>query len=745
MTELLAPAGNMEALIAAISNGADAIYLGMNKFGARAYANNFSLDELKSAINYAHLRGVKIYVTMNTIIFNPELEDAYKQIDDLYQIGVDGLIIQDLALFSYVVRNYPLMEAHVSTQMGIDDLDGTLMLKHLGAKRVVLAREVPIEKIKEIKEKANIPLEIFCHGALCVSYSGGCYMSGLIGYRSGNRGRCVGSCRKPYELINATTGQSYGTSYILSMKDLSTIDNIDKLKIADSLKIEGRMKEPSYVANIIRSYRNAIDGKLTKEDKENLYKTFQRTFTKGYIFHEDRKDITNILRPNNYGYYIGFISKKVSGYYEITLEKDVNQGDIIRIDHNNEDVNLSLQKIYNESFNLISSANKKVYIQIKESLNKGDKVYKTKDILFTEEINKTYPKEFRRFKLDVSVFGKPGTNLTIICKQDKNKVSYQSDYILEESLTRPVDKDTFYKQFAKLNDTIYLLNSLDFNLDNVFLPISKINDLRRTIVLLMNQKRLLTRSPIEIKDVNYLPLHFKRERHISVFCTTQAQYDACVSEGIETIYFQNYSRRNENTYKEIDGEILVGGYGGIYHYQNKNCLAGDFTLNVVNSESAYILHQEGVSRICLSLEINKAQIDALIKDYKIKTGGYPNLEMIVYGHSLMMFTHYCPLKVKGLCGTCREYNYILKDEFGQFPILKNFDCTTTIVNGKVLNLMDDLDSIPDINYYRIQLTVEDFDESKRIIQTLKAKLNGDTKKTFDAKIHTRGHFNKEIL
>ena len=543
MTELLAPAGNMEALIAAISNGADAIYLGMNKFGARAYANNFNLEELKEAINYAHLRGVKIYVTMNTIIFNNELNDAYNQIDELYKIGVDGLIIQDLALFSYVVKNYPLMEAHVSTQMGIDDLEGTLLLKRLGAKRVVLSREVPIDKIIDIKEKANIPLEIFCHGALCVSYSGGCYMSGLIGYRSGNRGRCVGSCRKPYELVNTTTNESLGTSYILSMKDLCTIGYIDKLKVADSLKIEGRMKEPTYVANIIQSYRHAIDNKLLPEDKDNLYKTFQRTFTKGYIFGEDKKNITNIDRPNNYGFYIGYVSKKINGYYEITLDSNVNQGDIIRIDHEGLDINLSLQKMYDQSFNLISSANKKVYIKIKESLGIKDKVYKTKDILFTEEINKTYPKEFRRFKLDISVFGKPNDYLTIICKEGKNKVYYKSDFLLEESLTRPVDKESFFKQFAKLNDTVYTLNSLDFNLDNVFLPVSKINDLRRTIVLLMNEKRLSSRPSVEIQNEAYESITFPKEKHISVFCHTKEQYDACVKEGIETIYFDNYIRR----------------------------------------------------------------------------------------------------------------------------------------------------------------------------------------------------------
>ena len=745
MTELLAPAGNMEALVAAISNGADAIYLGMNKFGARAYASNFNLEELDKAIKYAHLRNVKIYVTMNTIVFNPELSDAYKQIDDLYLLGVDGVIIQDLALFDYITKNYPLMEAHVSTQMGIDDLEGTLYLKDLGAKRVVLSREVPIEKIKQIKTTAKIPLEIFCHGALCVSYSGGCYMSGLIGYRSGNRGRCVGSCRKPYELINTTKNQSLGTSYILSMKDLCTIDYINDLKIADSLKIEGRMKEPSYVANIIHSYRNAIDGKATKIDKENLYKTFQRTFTKGYIFHEDKRNITNIDRPNNYGFYIGYISKKVNGYYEISLDKNISQGDIIRIDNYGTDINLSLQKIYDKDFNLISSANKNAYIKIKENLALNSKVYKTKDVLFTEEINKTYPKEYKRFNLDIQVFGKPGDYLTIIAKVKNDKVAYKSDYLLEESLSRPLDKETFVKQFSKLNDTVYSLNSVDFNLDNIFLPISKINELRRNIVALMDAKRLQPRKEIVKVSEEYLPLTFERKKNISVFCHTKEQYDACIAEGIETIYFDNYIRRNEATYKDIEGEVLVGGYGGLYHYKGKNEIASDFTLNVVNSKAVYLLHKNNVSRVCLSLEINKSQIDALVSDYKAMTNGFPNLEMIVYGRSLMMFTHYCPLKVFGQCNLCKEYNYILKDEFGQFPILTHKDCTTSILNGKVLNLMDDLDSIKDINYYRIQLTLENYEESIKIIRTLKAKLQGSQEKTLDNKTQTRGHFNKEIL
>lgn len=259
MTELLAPAGNMEALRAAVSNGCDAVYLGLEKFGARAYSDNFTIDSLAEAIRYAHLRDVKIYVTMNTIVFEDEICDMRQQLDALNGIGVDGIIVQDLAVFDYVAANFADMEVHCSTQMGVDDLEGTMLLKEMGADRVVLAREVDLADVKKIRKAAKIPIEVFVHGALCVSYSGNCLMSGLIGYRSGNRGRCVGSCRKPYELLERESGRSYGTSYLLSMKDLNTIDHIEDLKSIDSLKIEGRMKEPAYVANVVKRYRKALD------------------------------------------------------------------------------------------------------------------------------------------------------------------------------------------------------------------------------------------------------------------------------------------------------------------------------------------------------------------------------------------------------------------------------------------------------------------------------------------------------
>mgnify|MGYP003312139165 CR=1 FL=1 len=201
MNELLSPAGSLEAFYAAISNGADAIYLGLDKFSARAYAENFSSSSLKDLLNFAHLRKVKIYVTVNTLIYDEELNDVYSSLEFLASIGVDAVIIQDLAVLHYLTSHYESILPHASTQMGVDDVDAAKLLKELGFKRVVLARETPLPVIKEIKNKANIEVEAFIHGALCVSYSGNCYMSSALGERSGNRGRCAGCCRKYYSLI----------------------------------------------------------------------------------------------------------------------------------------------------------------------------------------------------------------------------------------------------------------------------------------------------------------------------------------------------------------------------------------------------------------------------------------------------------------------------------------------------------------------------------------------------------------
>lgn len=747
MTELLAPAGSMEALKAAISNGCDAIYLGMQKFGARAYSSNFDFESLKEAVAYAHLRNVKIYVTMNTIVFEQEIPEMKKQMHTLNEIGVDGIIVQDLAALDYMVKNFLDMEAHCSTQMGIDDLDGTLLLKELGAKRVVLSREVDIEKVKEIKRVAKIPLEIFVHGALCISYSGNCLMSGLIGYRSGNRGRCVGSCRKVYELIDRTTETTIEKNYILSAKDLNTIDFIDELKDIDSLKIEGRMKEPAYVANAVSKYRMALDRVITEEDKKDLSKTFNRTFTKGYLFNEDKKDITNVLRPNNFGLEIGRISKIIKDTYEITLSHPLNQNDIIRISHNDEDVILNVVKLYDREGNLINKADDVCYIKIKEKISKGDLVYVTKDYAYYKELESSLEKEFRRFNLDIRVHAYPESKLVIEAKGLGFDYLYESEELLGEAINNPTTKEQVIKQFARLNDTVFKLNHVDFDACNAFVPAKLLNGARREIVqalydLKLNSQKKRTKALKEKEKISFSP----KQPYLTASVTTKEQYDACLSSGIQEIYFENVIRRNQNAYQSKEGQLLIGGYGGIHHYRKTNPFIADYSLNVVNAASCYELYRLGAKRVTLSYELNKNQIEDLIHAYSQENEGAPALEMIVYGKAPLMFTKYCPLEKMDQCGHCKTKSFELKDEHGTFPILTHEDCAVTLLNGKTLNLLDELQSIKGIEAFRLSFTTESKEEVETTIRKAMAKLNGDLNRSvFNQETDTRGHFNKEIM
>lgn len=747
MTELLAPAGSMEALKAAISNGCDAIYLGMQKFGARAYSSNFDLETLKEAIDYAHLRNVKIYVTMNTIVFESEISEMKEQMDALNQIGVDGIIVQDLAALDYLVTHFEDLEAHCSTQMGIDDLDGTLLFKELGAKRVVLSREVPIEEVKAIRKEADIPLEIFVHGALCVSYSGNCLMSGLIGYRSGNRGRCVGSCRKEYELIDTATGTVVGKNFILSTKDLNTIDHVEELRGIDSLKIEGRMKEPAYVANVVSRYRMALDGQLTDADKDSLSKTFNRTFTKGYLFHEDQKEITNTARPNNVGFEVGRISKVLKDSYEISLTKPLNQNDIIRISHGNEDIILSLVKLYDSEGNLINRAESVCYVKMKEKAAKGDLVYVTKDYAYYKALESSLEKEFRRFKLNLRVYAYPNAKLVIDAEAFGLHYLYESEEIVGAAINNPTTKDQVIKQLTKLGDTIFELGEVEFEECNAFIPAKLLNGARRDLVqglydLKISSQQNRTKALEAKEKISFEPENPK----LTAFVTTKEQYDACVAAGISEVYFENVVRRNQNDYKDIGGKLLIGGYGGIHHYRHTNEFVTDYSLNVVNAQSCYELYKLGAKRVTLSHELNKKQIEDLLSAYRLSNDGDPSLEMIVYGRAPMMFTKYCPMKTMNQCGVCRTKRYELKDEHGTFPILNHSDCTTTILNGKSLNLLDELPNIKGIQAFRLDFTIESPEQVEAVIRMAQGKLNGTlTESVFNQETDTRGHFNKEIM
>ena len=532
------------------------------------------------------------------------------------------------------------------------------------------------------------------------------------------------------------------------MKDLNTIDRIEELKDIDSLKIEGRMKEPAYVANVVANYRLALDGNKDPKLKENLNKTFNRGFTKGYIFGEDKKNITNIVKPNNFGYLIGRITNKTKVGYQITLSSELNQNDIIRIDHNGEDVNLTAARIYDEKDNYISKANQQCYLKIKENLKVGDLVYKTKDVNFYENLNKSYPKEYRRFPIVLDVYAYYDSPLKIVAHCDEISVEYASSTPLQKALKLVSDKEMFFEQFNRLNDSVYFLKKINYFNNEVFIPAKLINDARREIITSLNQKRLWQRDTIKINITPEEKISFPLEKtKLAVYATTLEQYEAAKECGIEIIYYENnVIRRNDVTYSSKKGYLLVGGYGGIYAYRNKNEIISDFSLNVVNAEAVKTLHALGVKRVTLAHEINKKQIQDLIEAYKLQYDGYPNLEMIVYGRAHLLFTKYCPLKPYNLCGKCQTNNYVLKDEYQEFPIISHPDCTTTLVNSKILNLIDEINNISNINVFRLQFTIETKAEAIQIIKQFQDRLTGkNNSKQFNQNTDTRGHFNKEIL
>ena len=737
----------MEALKAAIANGADAVYLGMQKFGARAYSSNFDEEQLQEAVAFAHLRGVKVYVTTNTIVFQDELPQVFAQLDFVNSLGVDGVIVQDLAVLAYVAQHFQHMEAHCSTQMGIDDLDAALLCKQLGAKRIVLARELPLDQVKAIRQAADIPVEVFIHGALCISYSGNCIMSGMMGNRLGNRGRCIGSCRQLYDVINATTGQSLGQSYILSTKDLNTIDFVDQLEGVDSLKIEGRMKEPIYVANVVSRYRLALDGAASADNKEKLNRTFNRTYTKGYLFGEDRRDITNIDKPNNFGFLIGEVAKAERGKYRLELTHPLRQNDIIRIRHAGEDVIVPATKLYDAQGKLINGADHACYIKIKERLSAGDAVYKTKDAQYEHELEAHLEGEYRRFNLDVAVYAYPGAPLIVDAEGLGQRYSYTGTEPLSEAITNPTGKETVIKQLSRLNDTVFQLGRVSYDEGNVYIPAKMLNAARRDIVEHLYAQRLDAQPRATMEPPVHAPIAFAPAAPRLAACvTTREQYDVCKECGLDVVYFQNVVPRNHNDYQDLEGEVLVGGLGGVYRYGKSNPFVTDYSLNVVNSQSCYELHRLGAKRVTLSYEINKWQLQDLLAAYQRENGGLPALEMVVYGHAPLLVTKYCPLKKMGLCGQCRQNRYELHDDRDTFPVVPHEDCTTTILNGKVLNLLDEMPSIKGVSVFRLNFTVESPDEVRDVIAKAQGKLAGTLEgPVFNPKTDTRGHFAKEIM
>ena len=718
--ELLAPAGNMDAFLAAIEAGADAIYIGGYTFGARAFANNFSDDEIIKCINYAHLYGVKVYITVNTIVYEKEVDLFLNYIDFLHRNNVDAIIIQDLGMFDLVRKVYPNLELHASTQMHIHNLNGVLNLQKWGAKRVVMARETSYETLKEIKKHTSIELEVFVHGALCVSYSGQCLMSSLIGGRSGNRGKCAGTCRQQYSLID-DNGKKYNEdSYLLSTRDLNTLEDIGKLIELgiDSFKIEGRMKRAEYVYLVVSIYRKAIDNylkyketRITEDDILELKKIYNRKFTKVYLFNY--KNIMNTYRPNHLGIKIGKVIKKDKNSIYIKLNNKLINGDGIRFLNKVEDDGLIISQMYINKQKVISAKENDV-IEIKGNINcdNGATVIKTTDKEQMDKLNNLINKRTRKVSINGKVIVKQDEFMKITLNDGKNEVTFISDEKPQLATNKPLMKEDIEKQIKKINDTIYTFRNLEIYTDNKsFVPLSKLNEIRRGAIELLDQKRLYN---IEYKKCSYnidLP-NFNTVNKENILIRNKDMYNKIKSKKFNELYLPDYLynvinddrkvlklSRVQNENRKYDTPVLVGEIGSII----KDCYT-DFSFNVVNSYTVAFLHSIGVNRVTLSQELNDEEIKELIDAYIKRYQKNPNLELIVYGREEMMISKYNILK-----NLNNHNNYFLMDKYkNRMPILVNNDIMT-IFN---YNIRDKKDKFKYFNLGINYVRYEYLDEKK---------------------------------
>lgn len=554
--ELLSPVGDFECLKAAVQNGANAVYLGASSFSARAKATNFADEELKNAIEYAKLRNVSVHLALNTLIKNEEFNDSVALAVSAYNYGVDAIIIQDLGLASYLRENYPEIPLHASTQMTVHNLDGVHQLETLGFSRVVLSRELSLDEIKYIRENTLVELEVFIHGALCISYSGQCLLSSMIGGRSGNRGLCAQPCRLPYELLENNNGNifSLDKGYLMSPRDtfgMEFLPELIKMGI-NSFKIEGRMKTPTYVGVVTKNYRKYIDLILNNQnldiesqkniikkhlknknldtglsDKEEITQVFNRGgFSTGHFKPTANKDLIFKDKPNNMGIYVGTIShiNENKGHLKLKLENTLSIGD--RISINNESYTISELMIDNKNFESIEKGSTVKIGRMKGKISVGNKVYRIETTKLNKSTSPTFKedKNFKKVNLNGEIILKKNTAITLRVWSPEGfyenlEFTASSNIIPSEALNKPISKEKVIEQLSKTGNTEFEFKEINVVLDkNLFVQMSILNDLRRTALEGLENLILENhRHKVEFKKIDFTNNNMKSNKYQNTY------------------------------------------------------------------------------------------------------------------------------------------------------------------------------------------------------------------------------------
>jgi len=714
-TELLAPAGCYEALVGAINAGADAVYLGGDKFGARAYAGNFSEEELVAGLRYAHLFGKKIYLTLNTLIKEKEYPELGDFLQPFYEEGLDGIIIQDVGVMEYVHNHFPLLPVHVSTQAFVTGPNSAKFYKRFGAVRVVPARELSLKEMVDIKDKTGLEIESFIHGAMCYCYSGQCLFSSIVGGRSGNRGRCAQPCRLPYKF--RCQGKTYfdKENYPLSLKDMCTIYNIPKLIDAgiDSFKIEGRMKKPEYVAGVTAIYRKYID--MYCDNPNGKYE----------VSKEDQKVLENL-----------YIRSQIqNGYY---------------FKHNGADM---------------ITINSPAYSPTNEAL--------------LSKIRDTYLKQPKKAILNISAICHEGKPFSLTMECNEQKVTLETDNIIEVATGRPATLEDIKKNLCKLGNTDFTLGIFDLDLKgSCFVPVKIINDLRRSAIEELSNKlkdAILIQRNNRINEDEYYSEEVCRldsdescgMQKIQVFVSNEDQLKAACemydySQFTDIII--SYELAKSLSADELRSLKKYSIYLSLpYILRNNNMASVDWVSSVIddygfegvlvnNPEELQILFSKNTntklilnyglygfnyeavkqfsklsSMITLPVELNSGEKRQLISEFS--EDERHRLCVNIYGRIPMMLTANCVYKTAGLCKgkiSERKSDGVLIDRLSnEFPVKRHCEeCMNVIYNCVPLSAHKFIRSYSGCSF-RLDFTYEDYKTTKKVIELYNSLIKGE--------------------
>jgi putative protease len=772
--ELLAPAGDWECAKAAVENGADAIYFGLDRFNARMRAHNFTEADLPRLMDFLHRRGVKGYVTFNTLVFADEMDDAEQYLRALIASGVDAAIVQDVGICRLIRRVSPDFPIHASTQMTVTSAAGVEFVRDLGCSLVVLARECSLKEIEKIP-RATLPLEVFVHGALCVAYSGQCLTSESLGGRSANRGECAQACRMPYELISdGKTVELGDRRYLLSPQDLAGLELLPEIIRAGvvSLKIEGRLKSPEYVANITRIYRRALDEASAprEESRYDLEMAFSRGLHTGWFGGIDNQRLVHARFGKKRGVYLGEVRRVANSAVYARLQAPLKAGDGIVFDAGRPD-----EKEEGGRVSRLSNGNEsEIRIFGEIDLNRvhpGDKIWKTSDPELDRKLRQSYVGDAPHFRrpLDCEVHGHAGAPLTLIGRDGQgHTVQLSSSVPLAAATQHPLTTEKLREQIGRMGGTPFQLGKLENRLEGeVILPVSELNALRRELVSRIEQLRARPLRWTLLENPRWTAPEaggLSSESRLIVLVRNLDQLAAALSFDLAAIYcefedpkkyrdavaqFRAAKTRSEifvappRIFKageewilkqvrssEADG-YLVRNYDHLKFFADCRRI-GDFSLNVANGLAAdYFKNRFGLERLTASYDLNMRQLEALLQSAPPQW-----FEITIHQHMPMFHMEHCVFCAFLSSGTdytncgrpCDKHQVQIRDRVGlDHPLKADAGCRNTVFNARAQTGAEYVARLLTLGArdFRIEFVNENATETARVIGRYQALLKGE--------------------